>query len=312
VSVIATAEMPCATNVTVTVTVTAELPWGLLAMVCCSATNECKALFHGAGGGGVPSTRLTRLLHKALEHAAGLLHGTAADEINVSRRRSTSFGICLCSCRGNHASAKWLCSLQPCPMIPQTWNVHTYMFTPVCLLQVQQGPACAMRALCVATVLGVPAGGLGDPLWQQPVNAASLVAPSVLDSCFTLMDKLCTTGTGGSRAPQFGRGSATISRAFLVRPLQQKAAISPRHMNYAATVEETPSTYLHAWRTVNDSIMTLAVTVTRRCSCSVHNLVLHCDTVSAHPDSRNANILIISQPTLDTMPTPDQLGWLAG
>jgi hypothetical protein len=63
--------------------VAAELPWAFLEMVCVSAPAECKELL--VLGGGAAATRLTSLLHKALEHAAGLLHDTAVDEIYVSR-----------------------------------------------------------------------------------------------------------------------------------------------------------------------------------------------------------------------------------
>jgi hypothetical protein len=60
--------------------VAAELPWAFLEMVCSCAQAECKALLQG----GASAARLAPLLHKALEHAAGLLHRTATDEIYVS------------------------------------------------------------------------------------------------------------------------------------------------------------------------------------------------------------------------------------
>jgi hypothetical protein len=68
-------------SVAVTGAVTAELPWAFLEMVCSCAAAECKALLQG----GASAARLTPLLHKALEHAAGMLHQTATDEIYVSR-----------------------------------------------------------------------------------------------------------------------------------------------------------------------------------------------------------------------------------
>jgi hypothetical protein len=48
----------------------------------CRATEESRALLQGGGGGATPS-KLAHLLHKALEHAAGLLHETAVNEIYV-------------------------------------------------------------------------------------------------------------------------------------------------------------------------------------------------------------------------------------
>jgi hypothetical protein len=59
-----------------------------------------------------------------------------------------------------------------------------------------------------------------DPLWQEPFNAASLVLPPVLDSCFVLLGKLAepagaasSSRSGGS---SFGSGATTRSRRELV------------------------------------------------------------------------------------------------
>jgi hypothetical protein len=78
--------MTVAVNVTVTLTgtVAADVPWLLLDMVCATTRKECKELFLAEGGGSLPPTTLTHHLHKALEHAAGLLHETAVNEIYVS------------------------------------------------------------------------------------------------------------------------------------------------------------------------------------------------------------------------------------
>jgi hypothetical protein len=64
----------------------------------------------------------------------------------------------------------------------------------------------------------LPCGKPRDPVWYEPVHAAALIAPTALDSCFMLMDKLATA-TGSSRTPQYGKGRSTISSPVLVRPL---------------------------------------------------------------------------------------------
>jgi hypothetical protein len=90
------------------------------------------------------------------------------------------------------------------------------------VLQVQEGPACALRALGVVEKLCLPSGRPGDPLWQQPFNPAALVAPSVLDSCLTLLDKLATStrhGAGSRSVAKFGKGTVTVRSDALVRPL---------------------------------------------------------------------------------------------
>jgi hypothetical protein len=66
------------------VTAAADLPWVFLMMVWHCAPAECKALLMPDGSSGGEASHLTRLLHKALEHAAGLLQQTAAREKYVS------------------------------------------------------------------------------------------------------------------------------------------------------------------------------------------------------------------------------------
>jgi hypothetical protein len=78
---------------TAAVTVTADLPWLFLLMVWNCAEAECKALLAQAGSSGGEASHLTGLLHKALEHAADLLHQTAVSEhyvrSTVNRAQST-------------------------------------------------------------------------------------------------------------------------------------------------------------------------------------------------------------------------------
>jgi hypothetical protein len=71
-------------TVTATVAVVAELPWTLLHFVCICTREERVAVTHGGVVGELPAHRWTDLLRKAVEHAGGLLRGTATDEINVS------------------------------------------------------------------------------------------------------------------------------------------------------------------------------------------------------------------------------------
>jgi hypothetical protein len=60
-------------TLTVTMTVATELTWAFLDVVCSCTEAEHSTLLLGLGGGG-QHWRLTHLLHKALEHAAGLVH----------------------------------------------------------------------------------------------------------------------------------------------------------------------------------------------------------------------------------------------
>jgi hypothetical protein len=71
-------------NATVTATVVAELPWTLLQSVWMCTREERRDVTHGGVVGELPASRWTDLLRKAVEHAGGLLRGTATDEINVS------------------------------------------------------------------------------------------------------------------------------------------------------------------------------------------------------------------------------------
>jgi hypothetical protein len=77
-------------TVAVTVVVTADLPWLFLLMVWNCAEAECKALLAQAGSSGGQPSPLTRLLHKALEHAADLLHQTAVSERYVRSTVNTA------------------------------------------------------------------------------------------------------------------------------------------------------------------------------------------------------------------------------
>jgi hypothetical protein len=64
-----------------------------------------------------------------------------------------------------------------------------------------------MKAMSVVLYVAIPSHGPSDPLWQQPFNAASLFVPSVLDSCFVLLDKLSTSpGSSGGGSSSFGSG----------------------------------------------------------------------------------------------------------
>jgi hypothetical protein len=88
-------------TVTVTGTVTAELPWSFLRALCSCAPEECKAMLVVAGGegGGEPASlpgelqgklpgalpgKLPGKLPGALQYAACLLQETASSGIHVS------------------------------------------------------------------------------------------------------------------------------------------------------------------------------------------------------------------------------------
>jgi hypothetical protein len=101
---------------------------------------------------------------------------------------------------------------------------------PVRLLQVCEGADCAIRALGVVDELCLPHHGkAADTLWQQPFNAAALLLPSLLDSCFTLLENFVTSsdrGAGSSSSSSsrsgvtnFGKDRVTVSRDELVRHL---------------------------------------------------------------------------------------------
>jgi hypothetical protein len=62
-------------------------------------------------------------------------------------------------------------------------------------VQVLEGVSCARGALSVVQSLLVPLSAC-DALWQQPRNPASLLAPSVLDSCFVILGKLPAVPAG--------------------------------------------------------------------------------------------------------------------
>jgi hypothetical protein len=61
----------------------AEAPWAFLEIISSCAKEECKALLQRGSGGAISASRLTELLHTALEHAAGGLHETAVNETCV-------------------------------------------------------------------------------------------------------------------------------------------------------------------------------------------------------------------------------------
>jgi hypothetical protein len=71
--------------------------------------------------------------------------------------------------------------------------------------------------------LCVPWGGDQDAVWQQPFNAAALIMPLVLDSCFVLLGKLPRSSAGASSSSSscmpapFTRGRTTTTGATLVR-----------------------------------------------------------------------------------------------
>jgi hypothetical protein len=62
----------------------ADIPWTLLVMAAICAPAECDALLKPSGGSSGQASHLTGLLHKALEHAAGMLHQTAVSDKYVS------------------------------------------------------------------------------------------------------------------------------------------------------------------------------------------------------------------------------------
>jgi hypothetical protein len=70
-------------TLTVTMTATAELTWAFLDVVCSCTKAAHMTLLLGVDGGGHP-WRLTHLLHKALDHAAGLVHEAGTNKMYVS------------------------------------------------------------------------------------------------------------------------------------------------------------------------------------------------------------------------------------
>jgi hypothetical protein len=103
------------------------------------------------------------------------------------------------------------------------------------VLQVVEGASCVLQSLGVASDLFLPCSSGWDPLlWREPFPAASLFVPSVLDSCFKLLEKLSHTpgsqlgsmnwirndeeniSTSCSKSARFGQGPATVTCAHLV------------------------------------------------------------------------------------------------
>jgi hypothetical protein len=80
----------------------------------------------------------------------------------------------------------------------------------------------------------LPSRGTSNPQWQQPVNPASLIIPSALDSCFTLLDKLsgrpCATSAGSASSSSFGSGLRPVIRSELVCALGWTAMAWRRHV----------------------------------------------------------------------------------
>jgi hypothetical protein len=92
------------------------------------------------------------------------------------------------------------------------------------LLQVLDAPACAKLAAFMLLRFSMPNGSPTEPIWQQPLNVASLLLPSVLDSCFALLDKLSTpaglaSSSSSSCSDGSRRGGSTKSSEKLVRAL---------------------------------------------------------------------------------------------
>jgi hypothetical protein len=71
--------------------VTAELPWMFLGMIATCATPEFHELLERGGSSNGEAAHLPGLLHKALEHVAGMLHQTAASDKYVSGAPLSSF-----------------------------------------------------------------------------------------------------------------------------------------------------------------------------------------------------------------------------
>jgi hypothetical protein len=92
-------------TVTVTGTVTAELPWSFLRVLCCCAPEECKALLAVAGNAGDDEASLPAKLDRALRYAADLLQDTAVSEMFVSAPRLVGIGGFLGGCTAAAASS---------------------------------------------------------------------------------------------------------------------------------------------------------------------------------------------------------------
>jgi hypothetical protein len=104
-------------------------------------------------------------------------------------------------------------------------------------LQVAEGGVCVTEALHIVMQLFLPFTSGSGPLCQEPFPTASLFLPSVLDSCFTLLDKLprspgskgsCSDLAGSkwinshittttSDSVHFGKGSTIASCKDMVR-----------------------------------------------------------------------------------------------
>jgi hypothetical protein len=89
--------------------------------------------------------------------------------------------------------------------------------------QVHDAPECADCAIRVAMLLSTPSAVIAqDRLWQKPLHPASLIAPSVMDSCFMLLAKLSSppgatcSGSSSTRRSSSGSGPPTSSRDKLV------------------------------------------------------------------------------------------------
>jgi hypothetical protein len=77
------------------VAVAAELPWLFLRMLCRCAREECRALLVADITSGDDGASLPLLLHRATQHAVGLLQETALHELYVR----TSLQPLLLRCR---------------------------------------------------------------------------------------------------------------------------------------------------------------------------------------------------------------------
>jgi hypothetical protein len=95
----------------------------------------------------------------------------------------------------------------------------------VAFLQEEEGSACVRKATEAVALLCLPMDDPSDPVWLQPFNAAALLVPSALDSCFALLGRLsegaAKRNSAGSRSADRSSSSSTVGRGSCSsRPLQ--------------------------------------------------------------------------------------------
>jgi hypothetical protein len=100
--------------------------------------------------------------------------------------------------------------------VPDRWHVRRRVDGGCHCCRCWMGaPSCTRSAVSVAMAFSTPASdSLDDPLWQQPLNPASLIVPPVLDTCFVLLSSTGGTTSGSSSS---GRSSSSLSNEPSVR-----------------------------------------------------------------------------------------------